>query len=89
MAESATRERVSAVSHRDWSAAADAERFGKPESGWRLRLYVIIFEADTRDGKRFDLLLLASILASVVVVIFDSVEAIALGVFLLVGVGRK
>jgi voltage-gated potassium channel len=68
---------VSAVSHRDWGAAADAERFGRPERGWRLPLYVIIFEADTRAGKLFDLLLLASILASVAVVILDSVEAVS------------
>ena len=77
MAGSASRERVSAASQRDWGAAADARRFGRPERGWRLRLYVIIFEADTRAGKLFDLLLLASILASVVVVILDSVDGIS------------
>ena len=78
MAESATRERPSAANQRDWSAA-DAERFGKPERGWRLRLYTVIFEADTRAGKLFDLLLLATILASVVVVIADSVDDISHG----------
>ena len=62
------------MASRDWGAAADAQRFGRPESGWRLRLYVVIFEADTRAGKLFDLLLLAAILASVAVVILDSVE---------------
>lgn len=77
MAGTGTRKRVSAVNHRAWGAAADAKRFGKPERGWRLRLYVTIFEADTRAGKLFDLLLLASILASVVVVIFDSIEAVS------------
>ncbi|MBE0619387.1 MAG: ion transporter [Burkholderiales bacterium] len=69
--------RVSASSQRDWGAAADAERFGKPERGWRLRLYTVIFEADTRAGKSFDLLLLACILLSVVVVILDSVDSIS------------
>ena len=77
MAGSATRERAGAASHRDRSAAADAERFGKPESGWRLRLYVLIFEADTRAGKLFDLLLIAAILASVAVVVLDSVEGVS------------
>ena len=62
---------------RDWGAAWDAERFGKPETGWRSRLYVIIFEADTRAGRRFDLALLVAILASVAVVILDSVENIS------------
>ncbi len=78
MAESATREGVSAGSKRSWSSA-DAERFGRPERGWRLRLYTVIFEADTRAGKLFDLLLLATILVSVVVVIADSVDGISHG----------
>ncbi len=77
MAESTTRERVSAASQRDWGAAVDAKHFGKPERGWRLRLYTIIFEADTRAGKLFDLVLLAAILASVAVVILDSVDSVA------------
>lgn len=75
MAESATRERPSAANQR--SRSADAERFGKPEHGWRLRLYTVIFEADTRAGKLFDLLLLTTILASVVVVLLDSVDTIS------------
>ena len=70
-------ERVSVGSQREWGAAADAERFGKPERGWRLRLYTVIFEADTRAGKLFDLVLLATILASVAVVILDSVNSIS------------
>ncbi len=53
----------------------DAQRhFGRPLSGWRLRMYVVIFEADTRAGRRFDLLLIAAVLASVAVVLLDSVE---------------
>ena len=35
---------------------------GKPLSGWRLRLYTIIFEADTRAGQLFDRWLIALIL---------------------------
>jgi len=49
---------------------------GRPLSGWRLRMYVIIFEADTRAGRRFDLALIAAVLASVTVVLLDSVASI-------------
>ncbi len=44
----------------------------KPESGWRRKLYIIIFEADTRLGKFFDLVLILAITASVLVVMLDS-----------------
>ena len=49
------------------------ERLGKPLTGWREKLYTIIFEADTRAGKIFDVSLLALILLSVAVVMADSV----------------
>ena len=52
-----------------------AVRFGRPLGGWRLKLYTIIFEADTRAGRLFDLALVWLILASVVVVVVDSFEA--------------
>jgi voltage-gated potassium channel len=52
--------------------------FGKPITGLRLRLYTIIFEADTRAGRTFDLVLIAVIVASVLVVILDSVERLHL-----------
>ena len=45
-----------------------AARFGRPAGSWRLRAYTIIFEADTRAGRLFDVLLIATILASVAVV---------------------
>ena len=35
-----------------------------PDS-WRERLYIVIFQTDTRDGRRFDSALLLVILASV------------------------
>ncbi|MFY7939974.1 MAG: ion transporter [Burkholderiaceae bacterium] len=57
-------------------SAPDDARFGRPLSGWRLRLYTIIFEADTRAGRLFDLLLIGFILASVTVVVLDSIEPI-------------
>ena len=61
------------------AAAGESEaaaRFGRPTRSWRLRAYTIIFEADTRAGRLFDLLLVATILASVAVVILDSVQSI-------------
>ena len=79
MVESTTRPGPNPGRQREWGAAADAELFGKPERGWRLRLYTIIFEADTRAGKLFDLTLLAAILASVAVVILDSVDGVSHG----------
>lgn len=50
---------------------------GQPLSGWRLRLYTIIFEADTRAGRLFDQWLIAVILASIVVVMADSMQGVA------------
>ena len=38
------------------------------------KLYEIIFESDTPSGKAFDILLIASIIISVVVVSLDSVQ---------------
>jgi voltage-gated potassium channel len=43
---------------------------------WRRRLHTIIFESDTAGGKTFDILLLISILASVIVVMLDSVRSL-------------
>jgi voltage-gated potassium channel len=54
----------------------DARRLGRPLSGWRLRLYTVIFEADTPAGRAFDLALIGLILASVTVVMLDSVESL-------------
>jgi voltage-gated potassium channel len=53
---------------------SDQELLGKPLSGWRLRLYTIIFEADTRAGRLFDQWLIAIILLSVGVVVVDSMQ---------------
>lgn len=51
--------------------------YGKPESPWRHKLYIIIFEADTPAGKLFDLALIVAVLLSVLTVILDSVASIA------------
>ena len=57
-------------------SAMAAARFGKPEHGWRRRWYIIIFEAESAAGKRFDIVLLLAIALSVLVVIIDSVTVI-------------
>ena len=55
---------------------AGDDPFGRPAAGWRQRLYIVIFEADTRAGRLFDLALIAVILASVVVVVLDSMATV-------------
>lgn len=57
------------------AAKADQERqLGRPQAGWRRRLYAVIFEADTPAGRNFDLVVIAAIVLSVGVVIADSVQ---------------
>ena len=43
---------------------------------WRHRLHEVVFEADTLAGKAFDVVLLVAIVASVAVVMLDSVAEI-------------
>lgn len=50
--------------------------YGRPIAGWRLRLYTVIFEADTRAGRTFDLTLIGCILASIAVVVLDSMASV-------------
>ncbi|WP_429322932.1 ion transporter [Paraburkholderia sp. GAS448] len=50
--------------------------FGRPDHGWRRRLYAIVFEAGTDAARRFDAVLVSAIIASVAVVMLDSVEAV-------------
>ena len=52
-------------------------RFGKPDPGWRQPLYTVIFEAETRAGRLFDLGLIAAIVLSVAVVVLSSVAPVA------------
>lgn len=54
----------------------DASQLGKPRSGWRRRLFTIIFESDTHAGKLFDVILIGFILASVAAVLADSVDSV-------------
>ena len=48
----------------------------QPKNPLRHRLHEIIYEADTRAGKSFDVILLIAILASIVLVMLESVESI-------------
>lgn len=64
-----------AASNRSPEAAA----FGRPERGWRRTWFTVIFEAETLAGKVFDVGLLLVIIASVVVVVLDSVPTISRG----------
>ena len=48
----------------------------KPSSQLRERLYEIIFEADTPAGKFFDIALIFSILASIIIVMIDSIYSL-------------
>ena len=43
-------------------------------SPWRVKLHEIVYEADTRVGKIFDLILLVLILLSVIFVMLESVR---------------
>lgn len=58
------------------AAAVSPDEFGRPGAGWRLSLYTIIFEADTRAGRAFDIALIWAILISVAVVMLDSVATV-------------
>lgn len=55
------------------SASTNHTEFGRPLQGWRLKAYTIIFEADTRAGRRFDLALILMVLLSVALVMLESV----------------
>jgi voltage-gated potassium channel len=67
---------MSAPSSQISDAEQQARALGRPVTGWRLRLYTIIFEADTRAGHVFDMALIGMIIASVAVVMADSVASV-------------
>jgi voltage-gated potassium channel len=45
-------------------------------SGWRLRVYIVIFESDTPLGRAFDVGLIAAIVGSVLAVMLESLQSI-------------
>lgn len=61
---------------RSLQAEHDARLFGRPLEGWRLRIYTIIFEADTPMGRMFDIGLIIMVLMSIIAVVTDSVPLI-------------
>ncbi|MGY2487627.1 ion transporter [Cupriavidus sp. CP313] len=67
---------MSSPRRRQQQEAFIRQRLGQPETGWRQRWYTIIFEADTREGRLFDVALLLAIVASVMVVMLDSLPAV-------------
>ena len=62
---------------RDYNAESDAEHFGKPGGGWRLKLFRIVFESDTPAGRLFDAIVIVAIVASVIAVIADSMASVS------------
>ncbi len=58
------------------TASATENILGRPLHGWRLSLYTIVFESDTRAGRYFDIALIIAIVLSVMVVMIGSVSAI-------------
>lgn len=48
----------------------------KPHSNWRAKVHEIIYEADTPAGKLFDIILLVAILASILLVMLESIESL-------------
>ena len=47
----------------------------KPTSSWKHRLHEIIYEADTKAGKVFDVILFIAIISSVLLVMLESIES--------------
>jgi len=48
----------------------------QPKNDWKQDIYEVIFKADTRAGKIFDIVLIGSIVLSVIVVMLDSVDTV-------------
>jgi len=73
----ATKSGAAPLTPQQIAAQETQQKFGKPERGWREQVYTVIFEAETRTGRAFDLLLIAAILISVTVVVLSSVASVA------------
>ena len=48
----------------------------EPKKDWKIRLHEIIYEAETKEGKLFDVILLIFILLSVFLVMLESVQSV-------------
>ena len=53
-----------------------SEKVNNMVNTWRQRMYVIIFESDTKAGRLFDIVLIGCINTSVIVIMLDSVEPV-------------
>lgn len=51
-------------------------RENRPDSTWRARLHEIIYEADSKKGKIFDLIIIVAIVASIILVMLESVKSL-------------
>ena len=45
------------------------------KTSWKHRLHEVIYEADTKEGKLFDVILLIAIIASIILVMLESIES--------------
>ena len=45
------------------------------KNNWKTKLHDIIYEADTKEGKLFDIILIFAILLSIILVMLESVES--------------
>lgn len=51
------------------------EQKSKPFPTWKKKLHEVIYEADTKEGKLFDILLIITIFISIILVMLESVES--------------
>ncbi len=49
-------------------------QYNKPHKSWKSKLHEIIYEADTPGGKLFDIILLIAIIASIILVMLESIK---------------
>ena len=47
----------------------------KDKRHWKVKLHEIIYEADTPEGKWFDIILILAIIASIILVMLESIES--------------
>ena len=73
----ATKSGAAPLTPQQLAAQETQQKYGKPERGWREQVYTVIFEAETRTGRAFDLVLIGAILLSVTVVVLSSVASVA------------
>lgn len=60
-----------------WDSVMEDRVAAKDGKGWRKVLFEVIFEADTVAGKWFDVILILSIVASVIVVMLKSMKGVS------------